>query len=390
MTLSSALVGVSLMLLAGCATKPPPAGISTSNVPTSTYPLHIAGDSSIEATAVMRVGIAYQLTVTRGRESSVVARANVPVLLPTLVAPDALGYFELDGRYNRFFVQDLASGRRRGAGYGDSPEVACTSELRAARNALGENLSLSWSDAQASRGAEGACRAAFVRAWIRMRFDDAQGMLRERRFAEAKAALLAFVEAYPNDDAVAKAYFSAGAADFASRNYRSAAELFRKSAAAPTVSPSLAAEALLAAADCALEIGSAGQSFGDLAKLVRSYPLTAAASIARERMAYEKKPFAFKDEVQDIEKGRYAIEPWMAYPAMSRRLGEQGTVLVGVIIETDGSPREVALVASSGYQRLDEAALASVRRAYFFPARSPSGKKVPVRMTVPIRFRLES
>jgi len=279
-TLSSTLVVASLILLVGCATKPPPVRISPAKAPTLTYPLPVASDSSIQVPAVVRTGISYQLQVSRGTESSVVARSGVPLLLPTLIAPEVLGYFELDGHYNRFVVQDLATGRARGARYGYSPEEACAPELEAARKALGGSSSSTWSDAQASRGAEGTCRAGFAKAWARMRFDDARGMLGERRFAEAKAALLAFVDAYPNDEAVATAYFRAGAADFASRNYRSAAELFRKSAAVPTVSPSLAAEGLLAAADCALETGSVGQSFGDLAKLARDYPSTAQASIA--------------------------------------------------------------------------------------------------------------
>jgi len=349
--------------------------------------VHIASDGPVSALSVVRTGRAYRLTVNGGSGPLPVAEADVPILLPTLVAPDAVGYFELDGPLNRFFIQDLSSGQRQADSYGNS-EVACSVELKTARSALEASSSPGWSDAQASRGAEGACRDAFVKVLVRVRFDAAQKMLRERRFAEAKAALLAFVATYPDDSAVAQALFSAGAADYALRNYRSAGELFRQSAAVPVAQQGRAAEALLAAADCELEIGRPSQSLADLAQLVRRYPLTAAAAVANQRMAYEKKPFAFQEMTSDVDKPRFAIEPLIVYPQMSRRLGEQGAVVVSVVVDTDGVPREVTVATSSQYQRLDEAALDSVRKAHLFPARSPSGQKKAARMDVPIRFVL--
>lgn len=384
--LSNALLCVSL-LLAACAAKPPPIGNVTSSVPTLTYPVHIDSGGAASTLGVVRTGSAYRLTVNGGPEPLPVAQANVPILLPTLVAPDAVGYFELDGPRNRFFIQGLSSGQRQADGYG-SVEVACSSELKAARSALEANSSPGWSDAQASREAEGRCRDAFVRVLVRVRFEAAQTMLRERRFAEAKTALLAFVATYPDDSAVAQALFSAGAADYVTRNYRSASELFRRSAAVPAAAQERAAEALLAAADCELELGRPSQSLADLAQLVRRYPLSAAAAVANQRMAYEKKPFAFQEMTRDVDKPRFAIEPSIVYPIMSRRLGEQGVVMISVLVDTDGAPRDIKVATSSRYERLDEAALDSVRKVHFFPARLPSGQKKAVRKDVPIRFVL--
>jgi protein TonB len=54
--------------------------------------------------------------------------------------------------------------------------------------------------------------------------------------------------------------------------------------------------------------------------------------------------------------------PQPPYPALSRRLGESGTVIVRVLIGTDGRASEVRLQRSSGYDRLDDAALQAVRR----------------------------
>jgi periplasmic protein TonB len=53
--------------------------------------------------------------------------------------------------------------------------------------------------------------------------------------------------------------------------------------------------------------------------------------------------------------------PAPAYPSLSRRLGEQGKVLLDVHILPDGRVAEVRLRHSSGYRRLDEAAMNAVQ-----------------------------
>lgn len=63
----------------------------------------------------------------------------------------------------------------------------------------------------------------------------------------------------------------------------------------------------------------------------------------------------------------YLVLPDVAYPNASRRLNEQGLVIVAVLIDTDGLPRQVQLAQSSGFERLDQAALAGVWRARFKP-----------------------
>jgi protein TonB len=60
--------------------------------------------------------------------------------------------------------------------------------------------------------------------------------------------------------------------------------------------------------------------------------------------------------------------PAPAYPAASRRFGEQGRVLLDVYIQPDGRVGEIRLKQSSGYPRLDEAALDAVRRWRYVPA----------------------
>jgi protein TonB len=54
---------------------------------------------------------------------------------------------------------------------------------------------------------------------------------------------------------------------------------------------------------------------------------------------------------------------------MSRRLGEQGRVLVRVFVDTSGAAAQIELRESSGHPRLDDAAASAVRRWRFVPAR---------------------
>jgi protein TonB len=75
------------------------------------------------------------------------------------------------------------------------------------------------------------------------------------------------------------------------------------------------------------------------------------------------------------------------YPPMSRRLGESGVVVLRVLIDEVGLPREVQVETSSGYPRLDEAAIAAVRRARFVP-HSEGGRARAAVARVPIRFEL--
>jgi protein TonB len=84
----------------------------------------------------------------------------------------------------------------------------------------------------------------------------------------------------------------------------------------------------------------------------------------------------------------YLENPAPAYPALSRRLGEQGKVILRVLVNADGTTDEVQLRASSGYGRLDEAARDSVRRWKFVPATS-GAEPCPAWVLVPISFRLE-
>lgn len=61
--------------------------------------------------------------------------------------------------------------------------------------------------------------------------------------------------------------------------------------------------------------------------------------------------------------------PAPAYPSLSRRLHEQGVVLLEILILPDGSVGEVRIRESSGYKRLDDTAAKAVKRWRYAPAR---------------------
>ena len=63
----------------------------------------------------------------------------------------------------------------------------------------------------------------------------------------------------------------------------------------------------------------------------------------------------------------YLNNPPPTYPAVSRRLGEQGLVVLRVLIGTEGLPQQVQVKQSSGFERLDQAAVKTVSRWRFVP-----------------------
>lgn len=83
----------------------------------------------------------------------------------------------------------------------------------------------------------------------------------------------------------------------------------------------------------------------------------------------------------------YLLNPKPAYPSMSRRLGEEGRVMLWVMVEADGVPSKVEVRTGSGHARLDQAAVDAVRNWKFVPARRGS-EPVSAPVIVPLSFTL--
>jgi protein TonB len=80
--------------------------------------------------------------------------------------------------------------------------------------------------------------------------------------------------------------------------------------------------------------------------------------------------------------------PRPPYPALSKRLGEQGQVLVRVWVNANGEVSEGSVKTSSGFDRLDAIALRTVLRWRFTPG-SIGGVQQAMWVNVPVRFVLK-
>ncbi len=84
----------------------------------------------------------------------------------------------------------------------------------------------------------------------------------------------------------------------------------------------------------------------------------------------------------------YLDNPAPEYPRLSRRLKESGKVLLHVRVSPEGHSAQVELSQSSGYERLDQAAIEAVRQWRFVPAKQGE-QAVSAWVIVPINFQLD-
>ncbi len=85
----------------------------------------------------------------------------------------------------------------------------------------------------------------------------------------------------------------------------------------------------------------------------------------------------------------YLQAPRAEYPPLSKRLGEQGKVILRVLVNDKGRPEQIEIQKSSGSARLDEAARQAVSRALFKPF-IDNGRAVAGSVSVPISFQLDN
>jgi protein TonB len=88
-----------------------------------------------------------------------------------------------------------------------------------------------------------------------------------------------------------------------------------------------------------------------------------------------------------ISSVEYVREPAPRYPPQSRRLREQGLVVLRVLIDEKGQACNIEVESSSGYARLDRAAKEAVGRAAFRPY-VEDGEPRRALVLIPIEFSL--
>ncbi|GFE83058.1 hypothetical protein GCM10011487_50580 [Steroidobacter agaridevorans] len=76
------------------------------------------------------------------------------------------------------------------------------------------------------------------------------------------------------------------------------------------------------------------------------------------------------------------------YPPSSRRAGEAGTVILEVYVLENGRVGEARVKQSSGFPRLDEAAVREVKRSWRLVPGTENGKPVPMWGQFAVTFKL--
>jgi len=88
-----------------------------------------------------------------------------------------------------------------------------------------------------------------------------------------------------------------------------------------------------------------------------------------------------------LTQARYRETPKPLYPERARKEGQQGQVLLRVLVDQEGRTKLVEVSRSSGSETLDQAAIEAIRLWRFSPARY-GDKPVESWVRIPIDFRL--
>ena len=127
---------------------------------------------------------------------------------------------------------------------------------------------------------------------------------------------------------------------------------------------------------------------------VDSGPTTAITNVTSERPVAAPPPPAPKPVEKAVVKtppstvGRGARISQPEYPPASRRAGEAGTVTLKVFVLDSGRVGEVQVAKSSGFPKLDEAAVKEVQRNWRLVPGKEDGKPVSMWHTFQVTFKL--
>lgn len=113
---------------------------------------------------------------------------------------------------------------------------------------------------------------------------------------------------------------------------------------------------------------------------------TQSESVSKETDT-EGEPLSGKQIIREA-RPLYRSNPPPKYPAVARRRGFQGNVVLEVLVSPVGNIIELHVLSSSGYPILDRAAKSSVKNWTFEPGMRGQ-EKVEMWVRVPIRFELK-
>jgi periplasmic protein TonB len=115
--------------------------------------------------------------------------------------------------------------------------------------------------------------------------------------------------------------------------------------------------------------------------------LTEDAPPPKPRDEDEETYFVAVEDLPEPIGGIGAIQNLVIYPEIAKRAGVEGTVFVEAFVDENGIVTRTSVVKGIG-AGCDEAAMSAVQKTKFKPGKQ-RGKAVKVRMSIPIRFRLQ-
>jgi len=97
--------------------------------------------------------------------------------------------------------------------------------------------------------------------------------------------------------------------------------------------------------------------------------------------------FMVVEQAPTLIGGLNGLQSRIQYPELAKQAGIQGRVFIQFIVQPDGSVTDAAITRGIG-AGCDEEALKMVQNAKFIPG-VQSGMRVPVKMSIPVTFKLE-
>ena len=124
----------------------------------------------------------------------------------------------------------------------------------------------------------------------------------------------------------------------------------------------------------------------DLEAPIAAAPPPPPPSAAEEAEEEEPEIFVIVEEMPELIGGLAAIQGNIRYPEIARKAGVEGRVFVQFVVDEQGNVVDPVVTRGLG-AGLDEEAIRAVSQAKFTPGKQ-RGQPVPVRMSLPITFRL--
>ncbi len=84
---------------------------------------------------------------------------------------------------------------------------------------------------------------------------------------------------------------------------------------------------------------------------------------------------------------RYDKLPDLNFPLLSKRAREEGTVVLRITVDATGRLKQATVHRSSGFERIDQAALRDIHSARFVPYME-DGKPVEWQTLAPLAYEL--